>query len=173
MKIEGKNINLRFAEVGDAEFILRLRTDPSLNRHLSATDASLPMQQEWLRNYKVKEQNGQEFYFIITGKDEAPLGTVRLYDFQNDSFCWGSWIVLPEAPRTTAVESALLVYECAFYKLGFLRSHFDVRKANERVLAFHRRFGASEVGEDEDNVFFNFSREDYECIRAQYVRFMR
>lgn len=30
------------------------------------------------------------------------------------------------------------VYEFAFYNLGFNASHFDVRKDNDRVVAFHK-----------------------------------
>ena len=56
---------------------------------------------------------------------------------KNESFCWGSWLIKEDAPKTTAIESSLQIYEFGFYSLGF-----DVRKGNDKVIAFHQRFGA-------------------------------
>jgi RimJ/RimL family protein N-acetyltransferase len=86
---------------------------------------------------------------------------VRLYDFQDDSFCWGSWILDRNKSRYAAIESAILVYDIGFDCLGFSRSHFDIRKENKRVIHFHERFGAKMIGEDEFNVYFNLSQPDY------------
>lgn len=167
--LTGKSINLRAVTVGDAAFILRLRLDASLNTHLSATDPDLGKQVAWLEQHPWGQ--GQ-YYFIVEDKSAKAVGTVRLYDFQDDSFCWGSWILLPEAPRKAAVESALLVYEFGFYQLGFLRSHFDVRKKNTRVIDFHQRLGAQIVRESELDYFFIYCRKDYEAIKERYRSFL-
>ena len=113
-------------------------------------------QKEWIKNYKQREKDKKEFYFLIESKDEEKLGLVRMYDFRNDSFCWGSWLIKEDAPKTTAIESALQIYEFGFYSLGFEKSHFDVRKGNDKVISFHQRFGAKIVDEDELDYFFNF-----------------
>jgi len=169
MRISGHNIALRLVELDDAEFILRLRLDERLNRHISATGADLDSQIEWLRRYKEREREGREYYFIVEGTDGQPYGTVRLYDFHQDSFCWGSWIMLPGNPAK-AFESAVLAYECGFNKLGFAKSHFSVDKNNSRVVAFHKRFGAKVVREDETNYYFQSSRADFEAAKERYQR---
>ena len=98
-----------------------------------------------------------------------------MYDFkvinQKRSFCWGSWIIKDGAPKTTAIESALQIYEFGFRKQSFDMSHFDVRKGN-KVIAFHKRFGAKIIGEDELNYYFYFFKEDYENIRVKYKKFL-
>lgn len=167
--INGKTINLRNVNVDDAAFILKLRLDPDLNLHLSQTDPELAKQVAWIEQYR---QEGKQFYFIIEDKMNNPVGTVRIYDLQADSFCWGSWIVQPGAPQKTALESALLVYEFGFYALGYQKCHFDVRKENSRVVEFHKRFGASIVDETEQDYFFNFTLADYEIIRKRYHAFL-
>jgi RimJ/RimL family protein N-acetyltransferase len=169
MRISGHNIDLRLVEIDDAEFILRLRLDERLNQHISATDADLESQVEWLRRYKEREREGREYYFIVEGKSGEPYGTVRLYDFQQDSFCWGSWIMLPGNP-SKAFESAVLAYECGFDKLGFAKSHFSVDKNNSRVVAFHKRFGAKIVREDETNYYFQSLKADFEAAKERYQR---
>ena len=96
---------------------------------------------------------------------------MRVYDLQPSSFCWGSWLIKENAPTTTAIESALLLYEFCFGELSYKKAHFDVRKGNVRVIAFHKRFGATVVEEDELNLYFNYSLENYLKIKQKYRRY--
>lgn len=172
MLIEGKRINLRLVEIGDADFLLSLRLDPNKSRHLSKVDGDLEKQVQWLKDYKVREDLKQEYYFIVEDKNKNPFGCVRLYDFKEDSFCWGSWILKSDCPSFMAIESALQVYEFAFYVLKFNNCHFDVRKENASVVAFHERFGASKVSEDTLNFYFTYSKDDYENVKLRYGKFL-
>lgn len=167
-----KNIVLTLAEVEDAEFILSLRHNGKLNRYVSQVSPDLDVQKEWLISYKKREAMRTEFYFIIRDLNNNPLGTVRLYDFQSGSFCWGSWMVAPDSPRKTAIESALSVYEFAFYTLGFKRSHFDVRNNNQKVIDFHKRMGAEEAHSNELDTFFIYKKETYKNTRDKYLSFL-
>lgn len=173
--IVANSIQLRLVEVDDASFILRLRRDPILNQHLSPVDDDLQAQIAWIEEYKTREALGHEFYFVIEAITDPPrpVGTVRLYDFREQSFCWGSWIVDATAPRFAAIESAIAVYDLAFDRLGFCSSHFDVRKENVSVVRFHQRFGATETDEDESNVYFSYQREVYRQIRPKYARHLQ
>lgn len=56
--------------------------------------------------------------------------------------------------------------------LDFLKSHFDVRKGNDKVIAFHQRFGAKITNENEFDYFFDFQKKDYETIRERYKRYL-
>lgn len=167
--IAGKNINLRDVEIEDAEFILSLRIDEQKSKYLHKTEDNIEKQIDYIKSYK---QKLNEWYFIIESKNKEQLGTVRIYDIQNDSFCWGSWLVKAGAPKTTAIESALLIYEYAFYTLGFKKSHFDVRKGNEKVIAFHKRLGADITNEDEQNFYFKYDLNSYEIIKPKYNKFL-
>lgn len=164
------NTVLRLIREDDAEFILRLRLDGSVNRFLSPVDADLAKQVEWISQYKQREAIRSEFYFVIENPRDQQCGTVRVYDFQGTSFSWGSWIVAPGSPSFAAIESAFAVYEFAFGHLGFLQSHFEVRKGNAKVLKFHQRFGATIVREDDLNLYFHLSRASYEKTKAHYAR---
>ena len=116
--------------------------------------------------------NGQvDYYFIISDWNKKSLGTIRIYDIQEDSFCWGSWILSKDAPSNAAIESALLIYDFAFFSLHYPKSHFDVRKENQRVVEFHKRFGASIVSEDDLNFYFQYDRDAYISVRHKYRRF--
>ena len=172
MIIYGKNINMRTVTTEDAEFIYTMRQNQNKTKYLSTVTGTVDSQKEWIKNYKQREEEKKEFYFVIELKDEKKLGLVRMYDFQDDSFCWGSWLIKEDAPKTTAIESALQIYEFGFYNLGFEKSHFDVRKGNDKVIAFHKRFGAKIVDEDELDYFFNFEKSDFEITKEKYKRYL-
>jgi len=173
MVVEGKNINLRTVVLEDADFIFSMRQNQEKTKYLSKVDGTIEDQKNWTINYKVRESKQEEFYFIIESKHSDKLGLVRIYDFQNNSFCWGSWLIKENAPKYTAIESALLIYEFAFYTLAFAHAHFDVRKGNDKVIAFHQRFGATIVDENELDYFFDYTKESYEAIKPKYKRYLK
>lgn len=170
-KLIGKNINLRLVEIKDAEFILNLRLEKG--EFLSTTNSNLEEQKKWLQSYKKREENREEYYFIIENKECLEAGTIRIYDFiDKESFCWGSWIIKNNSPYYFAIESALMIYNLAFEKLKFKNCHFDVRKKNLSVLNFHKKFGAKIIKEDELDYFFNFSVDDYQISKIKYKKFL-
>lgn len=158
----------RDATVDDAAFILALRTDEKKGEFLSATAPDLQRQQDWLARYA---SDAGQVYFIICKLDGTPVGTVRLYDRRGDSFCWGSWIKSDGAPSGFGVESALMVYSFAL-QLGFQRAHFDVRKQNTSVCQFHERFGAVKVDENEDDYFYEMSKQAIDGALQQYRKYL-
>ena len=172
MKLVGKNIKLRSVELDDADFIYKMRQNEVKTRFLSKVTGTVESQKEWISKYKQREYEQKEFYFVIESKSKEKLGLVRMYDFKDNSFCWGSWLIKEDAPKSTAIESALQIYEFGFYKQCFKRSHFDVRKGNDKVISFHQRFGAKIVDEDELDYFFNFEKSDYEIIKEKYKRYL-
>ena len=168
--VRGKSIFLREVSIEDAEFIVNLRNDPVKSKYISYTSSDINNQKEFIINYN---KSINDFYFIICDWKFNPLGTIRIYDIIDESFCWGSWIISDNAPLNTAIESALLIYDFGFYALHYSSSHFDVKKENKRVLQFHQRFGAIIVGEDDLNYYFNYTRDNYLEARKKYQKFLR
>jgi hypothetical protein len=168
-----KHIRFRLVDICDAEFILSLRIDPKKNRFISAVENDLEAQRLWLADYKQREKNNEEYYFIIESLDEEKLGTIRIYDLQDDSFCWGSWILKQDAPAYAAIESALSIYEIGLYRLGFTQSHSDVRKGNQTVISFLTNFGAVITHEDDINYYFKMTDITYEQAKQKYKRFLK
>lgn len=158
MMLQSKTIRLRLINENDAEFILGLRLDNRYNKFLSEVPDDISLQRLWIRNYKVDEADGLQFYFLIERLDGVSCGTVRVYDIRNDSFCWGSWILSDEKTMSAALESAFLIYDFGFNFLGCDKSHFDVMKGNEKVISFHRKMGARQIREDERNYYFEVSK---------------
>ncbi len=166
--ITGKNIILRNAHPDDAGFIVKIRTDAKKGRFISSTSSDVEKQRQWLESYL--KSTGQA-YFVITDIEGRSIGTVRLYDQQGDSFCWGSWVIEDSAQPNAAIESALLVYYYGL-KIGFTASHFDVRKGNHSVIKFHERFGAKITGKTELDILFEIKKENIEKSLTKYKKYL-
>ncbi|WP_426099438.1 MULTISPECIES: GNAT family N-acetyltransferase [unclassified Pseudomonas] len=169
MDLQSKTVRLRLIEEQDAEFVLTLRLDDRYNQFLSSVSPSVVAQKEWIKKYKTDEAEGTQYYFIIERLDGTPCGTVRIYDLKEDSFCWGSWILNENKTRYAALESAFLVYQFAFENLNFKKSHFDVRKGNDRVISFHEKMGAIKTGETELDLLFEIEKEAVSRTKSRLI----
>lgn len=165
-RVQGRTLSFRNAGISDATFILSLRTNAERSRYLSAVSPSLLEQEQWLAAYS---EDSSQAYFVVEFQGQ-PVGTVRLYDAKQKSFCWGSWILNPGLPNHVSIESALMVYSYAIDSLGFESAHFDVRKGNENVWRFHERFGAIKVSESEADFFYLL---DYAAIKKSMLKYTR
>ena len=166
-RVDGVRLSLRLVMPDDATYIHGLRMDPAYNSHLSAVTGTVEGQRGWIEAYKTREAAGAEYYFVIERMDGVRCGVVRLYDIKSDGFTWGSWILDENKPSKAALESSVLIYTIAFDILGLKKAVFDVRGDNDRTIAFHKRFGATQTHSDEKNIYFNYPRErfkaDYEA----------
>ncbi len=167
-RVRGRSIELRDVTVEDADFILSLRLDPKRSQFLSPVAADVGRQRAWIRDYLQSE--GQA-YFVITSLAGEPLGVVRLYDAEGDSFSWGSWIMKEGAPVTAAMETALLVYRLGL-GWGFDAAHYKVHRDNHSVLKFHEMFGAQRVGQEGDEILLHIGREAIESALKRYARYL-
>ncbi len=167
-RLIGKTLVLRNAGPDDAPFIFALRTDPEKARYLSPVSPHLEDQRDWLARYQTG--TGQA-YFIIEHGGQA-IGTIRLYDAQGDSFCWGSWILTDARPRQAAVESILMVFIYAIDHLGFRRTHFDVRAANARAIAFYDRIGGTRTGISGEDILYELTPRALAHARIELADFL-
>lgn len=168
-RIEGHRLLLRDVVPADCAFIFDLRTSDSAAAHISATPPDRQSQIDYVAAY---QRGSKVAYFIICETDGTPLGTVRLYDPQEESFAWGSWILRANAPRFAAIESALIVYHYALDHLGFSSAHFSVREENAKVWQFHERFGAKRYCSEAGQHHFRIGRAAILASLARYRRFL-
>jgi len=155
-ELDRYGIHCRLVNEADAEFIVKLRSDPKLGRFLHASDGDLQKQIEWTREYKKREAEGLDYYFIFS-KDGEDFGLCRIYniDWTHLSYTSGSWVMKPGLPVDVAMIPSVIMGEIAHAVLGLLINIYDVRKINKQVLYFHRNvLKAIEYGETELDILF-------------------
>jgi len=155
-------LHVRLVREEDAEFIIRLRTNERNARYIHATSANIADQIEWIKNYKSREERGEDYYFIFYYKG-APVGLIRIYDidYEKKSVTAGSWVCEPDLPMQVPILILILCREIMFDEIGAELDHFDVRKGNKHVQRVHKMMGAEIVSEDEENYYFELSKNDF------------
>ncbi len=167
-RIDGHRLSLRLVSPDDAEYIHALRTNPLYKTHLSTVTGTADDQRAWIELYKQREAAGQEYYYVIERRDGLRCGVVRLYDIAEGQFTWGSWILDENKPMKAALESAVLSFSIAFDRLGLVLGLIDVRQGNERAIAFYRRFGMVEILQDDQNVYFQLERDQFDRVHQKH-----
>ncbi|EDP75578.1 GNAT family N-acetyltransferase [Hydrogenivirga sp. 128-5-R1-1] len=170
--LEGRYIKFEYVKEDDAEFILNLRTNAKLSRFISKTEKDIKKQIEWIKEYKQREKEGKEHYFIIKNKSSGEKeGTVRVYNMRNDICEWGSWILKSNNPLI-AIDSIILIYKFIFSQLEFEKVTFDVIKENKEVIMFHKSYGAEKIGEDQKSIYFLFKKNKFINLEKKYGRLL-
>jgi RimJ/RimL family protein N-acetyltransferase len=167
--IEKYGVKMRTVNLDDANFILSLRNDKSLKRFISATSQSIDDQKNWLKKYKERETQNSEYYFIVENLDGDKLGTTRLYNFHDATFELGSW-VFKRNEGTLAIIADILTKEFAFENLGFKVCTFNVRKDNKNVLRYHKNYEPKILRSDDQDVFFELSKADFNKNKNKFLR---
>jgi RimJ/RimL family protein N-acetyltransferase len=135
--LSGHAFRLRPVDETDAEFIVDLRGRAGTFLHRGAK--STTEQLTWLACYF--ERPGDYYFVVETADQRRREGLVGLYDLdpQNCTAEWGRWVLEPGS--NAAVESALLIYRCAFVELALEGVRCRTLVENERVVAFHDNCG--------------------------------
>ena len=161
----------RLVEPGDASFIYKLRTDSGLSRHVNSVSNIVEDQVKWIKDYKSREANGNEFYLIsvdpVTGSRQ---GVNRLYDFKDDSFELGSWLYLPNEDISKSILGDIFAKELGFEALGFDFCTFNVRKVNLSVIRYHQGYQPDLVSHDELNLYFKLTRAQFNRNKIKYLK---
>ena len=79
----------------DVDFILELRTNKELTKFIHQTDNDRDNQIEWINEYKVREEEGRDYYFIFFHNNK-PVGLNRVYNRSALYATSGSWLCKPE-----------------------------------------------------------------------------
>jgi len=177
LKIEKYGLIARFVREGDAEFIIKLRTDPLLSRFIHATDSDVEKQKEWIRGYKERERRGEDYYFIFF-KDNEPVGLNRIYSIHGTTFTTGSWLFDPNSPFECSIAASIMIRELAFEEMGLeLEDGYDgVHVDNKQVYKFNKMIGLKETGRIQDvkgeYITMQLTKEDFESHKLKLLKYI-
>jgi RimJ/RimL family protein N-acetyltransferase len=133
--IAGHAFQLRPVVESDAAFIVGLR-----GHARNALNHGADTQEEQLRWLSAYFERSDDFYFVVESIAGAEReGVIGLYDIQDGAAQWGRWVL--RAASNAAVESALLIYRCAFSRLSLQRVWCRTLATNAAVVAFHDSCG--------------------------------
>ncbi len=161
---------IRLVEEEDADFIISLRNNSKLNRHLNPTSSKVEDQIKWIKEYKIKEKNLEELYFLVL-ENGIKKGLSRLYKINNVSFTIGSWLFDFCDNSNLPIMVDLLMTDLGFYILKKNVLLFDVRKANKKVLRYHSLKSPLQYYEDELNNYYLITSDKWEVAKKNVISF--
>jgi len=163
----------RLVELEDAEFILSLRNDPALSKYLNKTSSKLEDQISWLKEYKKREQKGEDFYIITMSEDgKTRYGLNRLYDITNEVYEFGSWLYSPVTSKDKAVLADLFCHSIAFEEFKIPLCKMSVRKKNTRVMRYAKSYEPTFLWEDELSEYFVYNYETWNKRRMRLLKIL-
>jgi len=157
--LERYGLQVRLVEEEDAEFIVSLRTDPRLSKHLHATPSDIEQQKQWIRDYKLREEQGLDYYFLFSIHGQ-PQGLARIYDITEDTFTQGSWIFSPEAALGASVLGNIISSEIGFDFLEKKVEYSDARRDN-KTHRYVQSFNPEIIKTDELNIYYKILPEGF------------
>lgn len=164
IKIEsGSTVRIRPVEKSDYLFIYQLRKSIPRKDFLSKISENKNHQKQWIDEYKKRESQGLEMYFIIERLDSLePIGTFRVYSLDENlkRVTCGSWILNERKTITAAIETILLISRMMRY-IGLREIAIDTNKENKNVLRFIKKIANKFSHEDDKNVYYIIDAEKF------------
>ena len=134
--LQGRYVDLRSVEEGDAEFTLEIRQDPEFTRFLPRIENTLEQQKNWIQHQRNKEG---DYFFVVQNKAGERIGTIGLFDV-TDTQCEGGRLSIRGNPLES-IEAQFLSFQFAFEKLHLQEVINYIYMENERALRFSMLFG--------------------------------
>jgi len=171
MTIEYKGIKLRFVEADDAEFIVSIRNDEKKSRFISKTSQDVDAQKKWISDYKEREQQKKEYYFIAVDEKNEDYATYRVYKIESGLPEIGSWVSKPDYSNTkNSIKVDVAVKNFVLNELKFDTLQFEVRKQNTSVNSYHKLFQPELVRSDDENNYYLLKRETFNRILPDILK---
>lgn len=165
----------RLVNEGDAEFIYKLRSDAKLSKYIHDIKGGVENQIEWIRNYKKREKEGTEYYFIFF-RDETPVGLNRFYSIHDNTYTGGSWVMAPYANINEVMAVPIIMRELAFEEMGFtFEDNYDAcHIENKKVIKFNLKFGCKIYKHFQDvkgeYVAMSLTKGDFEANKPKLLK---
>lgn len=166
---------VRLVKEEDAEFILSLRANPRLSRYIHQTENDVVKQRNYIREYKKREEKGNDYYFIFF-LDSKPVGVARLYNIEEMTFTFGSWLFAEGLPYWVSIAGAIIAREIAFIDLEKSKeieadgTHED----NKGVISFSKKLGMvfDDIKMDIKGRYLTgyMLKEDFEKNKLRFIR---
>ena len=170
-KEEEYGLKISLIDDDDAEFICILRNSFKA-RYLNSSICDINKQKDWIREYKIREKQELEFYFIFWS-GSIQIGTIRFIKMDESNFESGSWLFIDNIPFSISVKAELFCKYFAFEHYNFNNCYFYMNKKNIQVIRYHNLFNPVLIKEDINHLYFSLSKEAYFLNKSKILSFCR
>jgi len=170
-KFDHYGLKVRFVTETDADYIVGLRTDIKLGMFLNSTQNNVEIQRQWIKEYKIREDLGLDYYFIYLYNGQR-IGLNRIYNIHGKTATSGSWICSPNLPFELPLITVVIIREIFFEILKLEIDLFDTRKNNKKVIRMHNLLGAHKIFENENDVYHYLTIDDFKKSKPKFLKYI-
>lgn len=140
--LEKYGLRVRLVNEDDAGFILSLRTDPNRTKYMLKLDDEIESQKKWIREYKKREEEGLDYYFIYSDGEGKSIGLNRVshIDSNAKTVKVSSWIAI-EGLKYEPLKMILLGNEIVFNFIESGSTWGELHKNNSSAFKILKLFG--------------------------------
>ena len=171
-KISKYGLDCRLVDEMDVDFILKLRTNKELSKFIHPTEDSRDIQINWLREYKKREQEGREYYFIFFFRGE-PVGLNRMSSRSELYAVSGSWLCKPGIDSWIPIAINILFNDIVFDVLNIQLVVCEVRRLNSKVNKYHEIIGDVKIHETDQYFFYYRTIKTFAPNRDRIIRLLQ
>lgn len=147
-ELDRYGLHCRLVREEDAEFIVKLRSNPDIGKYIHLSSGSVVEQKKWIRDYKGREKEGKDYYFIFEFQSR-PVGVYRIVEVNDDgTYMCGSLVFGLSAYKMASVAAFMIVHEIAFENLELSKEvdYMGTHAENKSVLMCKKMFGFEDTG---------------------------
>lgn len=140
---EAYGLSLSLVEISDAHDIVALRSNPELTKYMVTLGQDVAKQKEWIREYKKREQRGEDYYFSYRRNNDL-VGFARIshVDFLSKKCCLSSWIKNPHI-RGGGAQMLLSRLDIAFEYLKLNNVYASIHQTNSNAMKYWQCFNCN------------------------------
>ena len=159
----------RLVTEDDVDFILSLRTNKELTKYIHPTDESRENQLQWIMDYKKREKEGRDYYFIFFYEGQ-PVGLNRVYNRSELYATSGSWLCKPGIDSWIPIAINFTLNDIIFEILKVQLVICDVRMENKKVNKYHILIGDKKIHQSDIDNFYYRTIDTYIPNRNKLIK---
>lgn len=158
-------LKVRLINQNDADFILSLRANPHRTKYMITLEYNIKNQIKWIKEYKKREKEGLDYYFIYSSIKGKPIGVNRNshIDLKTKSAKANSLIAVCGL-KYEALKMELIRNEIVFDLLEMDTIWAEVHKRNSKAVRIFKLFGYK--FKDSGTKFFHVSLTKDNFLKA-------
>lgn len=170
--ITGKFVELRSANIEDADFTLGIRQDPELTKYLPVVHNTIEQQRKWIM---LQREKAGDYFFVVSDKFGKDIGTVSVYNIKKNEANLGR--LASRGSFLQKIEASILALDFLFNDLGLQFALDDTYEENQNTIRFNEGFGwiHDEAVENEYGIrvcYGRLSKEDYLKNRKKFSKML-
>ncbi len=161
-KLEKYGLKVRFVNENDADFILSLRSNPNRTKYMITLDDDIESQRRWIQEYKKREKEGFDYYFIYSNVENKPIGLNRIsqINYIEKTAKASSWITV-EGLIYETFKISTIHSEIAFNLLDLNTLRFEVHKNNKGLIKAYKNLDHKNPDNGKDFVLYSVTKSDF------------